>query len=48
MAYPNAKILHLGEAGIEPICYSDTEHYAVTKHFMSDPAGMMEELFTDC
>jgi len=47
MAYPGAKIFLLNEGGFEQVRYEETEHYAVTRHFMSDPTRMVEELLTD-
>jgi len=47
MAYPEAKIYLLGRNGIEPVSYLETEHYAVTKTFLQDPARMLDQLFSD-
>jgi predicted ATPase len=45
MAYPGATILHLGDEGLQPIQYEDTEHYAVTKEFLNNRGAILQELF---
>jgi len=47
MAYPRAKLYLLDQTGFTPTKYKDTEHYAVTKAFLADPARMLEELLAD-
>ncbi|HKO47510.1 MAG TPA: AAA family ATPase [Polyangiaceae bacterium] len=47
MAYPGAKIFLLDKTGIHDVRYEDTEHYAVTKAFLQDPAGMLHRIFED-
>lgn len=47
MAYPGARVLELGEDGIRPADYRDTEHYLITKQFISDPDRMLRHLFDD-
>lgn len=47
MAYPRAKILLLDEIGSTEVGYEATEHYAVTKEFMSNPARMVEAVLTE-
>ena len=44
MAYPQATIYCLDGDGINPIEYKLTEHYAVTKAFLLDPARMLNGL----
>jgi len=44
LAYPNARIYHFSEDGVEEIDYKDTEHYMVTKGFLDDPERMIEIL----
>ena len=46
MAYPEAQILLLDEAGIRPIAYKDTEHYQLTKAFLENPERMIKRLFS--
>jgi predicted ATPase len=46
-AYPRAKLYLLDQTGFTPTKYEDAEHYAVTKEFLADPAGMLEELLAD-
>lgn len=45
MAYPNADIYQLSEDGMEKIEYKDTDHYIITKGFLNNPEGMIENLF---
>jgi predicted ATPase len=45
LAYPNAKIFVLDENGFIETAYEDTEHYAVTRQFLNDPAGILKRLF---
>lgn len=45
MAYPDATILSVGEHGLAPIRYEDTEHYVLTRQFLNNPAGMLATLF---
>jgi predicted ATPase len=47
MAYPGATIFLLDRSGIHDVRYEDTEHYAVTKAFLQDPAGMLRRIFHD-
>ncbi len=45
MAFPNAEILEFSENGIEKVNYQNTEHYTVTKNFLSNPERMLKYLF---
>ncbi len=47
MAYPNAKILCFTETGIEEVDYEDTDHYKVTKAFMTRTEKMLDDLMSD-
>ncbi|WP_419249687.1 AAA family ATPase [Sandaracinus amylolyticus] len=47
LAYPGARIVQLGADGIDLVRYEETEHYAVTRHFLQDPAASLERLFRD-
>lgn len=47
MAYPNSQILWIGEDGIAPVDYTDTEHYQVTKRFMENRESMLRVLIED-
>jgi predicted ATPase len=45
MAYPNALIYRLAANGIERIAYEDTEHYRITRDFLSSPERYFKTLF---
>ena len=45
MAYPDATILSVGEHGLAPVRYEETEHYSLTRRFLNDPHGMLRQLF---
>jgi|SRR5262245_2734472 len=47
MAYPRAKIFLLDRTGFTEVRYQDTEHYAVTKEFLANPARMLDQLLAD-
>jgi predicted ATPase len=47
LAYPKATIFLLDREGIHPTRYEDTEHYAVTRAFLQDPAGRLRKLFAE-
>ena len=44
MAYPDAAILSVGEHGLSPIRYEETEHYVVTRQFLNNTDGMLRQL----
>lgn len=44
MALPGARLLLLDGDGIRPVDYRDTEHYRVTRDFLTDPARMLHYL----
>jgi predicted ATPase len=44
LAYPNARIYHFSEEGIQEISYSETEHFRITKDFLNRPERMLEIL----
>lgn len=45
MAFPEARIMLLDGEGMREVKYEETEHYAVTKRFLQDPAGALRRLF---
>src|SRR6266478_6741933 len=45
MAYPEAYIYDFSPKGIERVEYKDTEHYRVTRDFLSNPQRMLNVLF---
>lgn len=45
MAYPNALIYRLAPEGIERVAYEDTEHYTITRDFLSAPERFFKTLF---
>ena len=47
LAYPQAAILHFTASGIAPVAYQDTEHYKVTKAFLTRTDMMLKELLSD-
>jgi predicted ATPase len=47
LAYPEAKIYQLSHAGIHEIAYTETEHYLVTRGFLSNPHRTLSELFRE-
>lgn len=44
MAYPNSVIYSFSKQGIARIAYEETEHYRITRDFLSNPARMLGEL----
>lgn len=47
MAFPRAKIFLLDEAGFTEVRYEDTEHYVVSREFLNNPKGMLDEILAD-
>jgi predicted ATPase len=47
MAYPDACIYWLGEDGIREIAYTETEHYLITRGFLSCPQRSLEVLLAE-
>ncbi len=47
MAYPQATIYHFTSTGIEPIDYEDTEHFKVTRAFLTRREKMLEDLLEE-
>jgi predicted ATPase len=45
LAYPDASIYALGDGGIEPVEYEDTEHYRLTRAFLEAPERFLRQLF---
>jgi predicted ATPase len=45
MAYPDARIFLLDGNGVREIGYTETEHYLVTRGFLSNPGRTLSELF---
>jgi predicted ATPase len=46
LAYPEATIYALGEDGIEPVDYQDTDHYRLTRAFLDAPERYLRQLFS--
>lgn len=44
MAYPDAWIYQCNQDGVARIAYEDTEHFRVTRDFLSDPQAMLRTL----
>lgn len=47
MAYPDALIYLLADDGIKEIAYKETEHYMVTRGFLSNPQRSLEILLSE-
>jgi predicted ATPase len=47
MAYPEALIYQLDEKGIREMAYTNTDHYLVTRGFLSNPRRILSELLND-
>ncbi len=47
LAYPDALIYSLDGEGIREIAYQETEHYAITRGFLSNPKRSLAELLRD-
>lgn len=47
MAYPDAIIYRLNADGIQEIAYTETEHYLITRGFLSNPQRTLNELLDD-
>jgi predicted ATPase len=46
LAYPNATLLSLDSDAIQPVKYTDTDHYRVTKQFLNSPERYFRHLFS--
>lgn len=46
MAYPDAAIFGIGDQGLAPLRYEETEHYTVTRRFLTDTPGMLRRLLS--
>jgi predicted ATPase len=44
LAYPDARIYHLGTDGLSPVRYEDTEQYALTRDFLLNREGYLRRL----
>lgn len=47
MAYPDAKIVLFDGSGLSEVAYEDTEHYAITRHFLNDHKRMIQRLISE-
>jgi predicted ATPase len=47
LAYPNAKILVFDQAGLSEVAYEDTEHYAITRDFLTHYERRLQQLLGD-
>lgn len=47
MSYPDAMIYQFDEQGVRAIAYQDTEHFRVTRAFLSAPERMLKHLLGD-
>ncbi|RYD39345.1 MAG: AAA family ATPase, partial [Verrucomicrobiaceae bacterium] len=47
MAYPDAWIYECTSSGVQRVAYEDTEHYRITRNFLSNPERTLKILFED-
>lgn len=47
MAYPDAWIYEFTSSGVQRVAYEDTEHYRITRNFLSNPERTLKILFED-
>lgn len=47
MAYPAARIYQFDNTGIREVAYTDTEHYLITRGFLSSPKRSLEVLLAE-
>ena len=47
MAYPDAQIYLLNATGLREVAFTDTDHYLVTRGFLSNPQRTLDALFAD-
>jgi predicted ATPase len=47
MAYPDASIYSLDGESSRPIAYTETEHYLISRGFLSNPRRSLKELFAE-
>lgn len=47
LGYPEATILNFDGEEIEGIKYEETDHYNITKYFLENRKGMLNQLFRD-
>ncbi len=47
LAYPDARIYQLDGNGVREVAYTDTEHYAVTRAFLSNPQRSLATSLSD-
>jgi predicted ATPase len=47
MAFPDARIYACSEDGVTSVEYEDTDHFFLTRRFMTDRDRMLDELFRE-
>lgn len=47
MAFPDAEIQVITETGFQKTPYHETEHFQLTRQFLNNPDGMLEQLLAD-
>ena len=47
LAYPDAKIYQLSQAGVDQVEYEDIEHVKMTRDFLNNPSVFIDKLFRD-
>lgn len=44
LAYPDATVYQLDGDGVRPVAYTETDHYLITRGFLSNPKRSLDEL----
>ncbi|HUF30285.1 MAG TPA: AAA family ATPase [Gemmatimonadaceae bacterium] len=44
MAFPGARILEITDREVASVRYEETEHFQITRRFLNNPEGMLDEL----
>ena len=47
LAYPGATLLSLEGDAIRPVTYTETDHYRITRDFLSSPERYFKHLFRE-
>lgn len=47
MAYPGARLLALGQCGLDPVTIEQTQHFRIMREFCTDPATFVETMMEE-